>query len=157
MNIRIGLGFDSHVFEEGKPLYIGGLRIEYPKGLKGHSDGDVLLHAITDAILGALGEPDIGQLFSDRDPRWRGASSEIFLKEALYRLKKRGYKVVNLDCTLVLDEPKIAPYKEAILENLSKLMDVSKDSISIKGKRREGFCMEEGVACFCVILIAHES
>ncbi|RME08933.1 MAG: 2-C-methyl-D-erythritol 2,4-cyclodiphosphate synthase, partial [Aquificota bacterium] len=107
MNIRIGLGFDSHGFEEGKPLKLGGVRIEFPKGLKGHSDGDVLLHAITDAILGALGEPDIGQLFPDTDPRWKDADSVLFLQEALRRMKARGYRIVNLDCLFIADQPRI--------------------------------------------------
>ena len=153
MNLRIGLGFDSHEFEEGKPLYLGGVRIDFPHGLKGHSDGDVLLHAITDAILGAFGEPDIGELFSDKDKRWRGARSEVFLEEALRRMRQRGYEVVNLDCVLIADEPKISPHKEAIRENISRLLGVSGDRISLKGKRREGFCEAKGMACMCVVLL----
>jgi len=139
MKLRIGLGFDSHAFEEGKPLKLGGLLIDFPKGLRGHSDGDALLHAITDALLGAIGEPDIGELFSDKDPRWKGVSSEVFLNEALRRAKEKGYKILNIDCVIVADEPRIAPYKEAIKDNLSRLLGIPKDSISIKGKSREGF------------------
>ena len=153
MNLRIGLGFDSHEFEEGKPLYLGGVRIDFPHGLKGHSDGDVLLHAITDAILGALGEPDIGELFSDKDERWRGVRSEVFLEEALRRMRQRRYEVVNLDCVLIADEPKISPHKEAVRENLSRLLGVPEDRISLKGKRREGFCEAKGMACMCVVLL----
>ncbi len=153
MNLRIGLGFDSHEFEEGKPLYLGGVRIDFPHGLKGHSDGDVLLHAITDAILGALGEPDIGELFSDKDKRWRGARSGVFLEEALRRMRDQGYDVVNLDCVLIADEPKISPYKGIIRENLSKLLGVPEDRISLKGKRKEGFCESKGMACMCVVLL----
>ncbi len=153
MNLRIGLGFDSHEFEEGKPLYLGGVRIDFPHGLKGHSDGDVLLHAITDAILGALGEPDIGELFSDKDERWRGVRSEVFLEEALRRMRERGYEVVNLDCVLIADEPKISPHKEAVRENLSRLLGAPEDRISLKGKRREGFCEAKGMACICVVLL----
>lgn len=156
MKLRIGLGFDSHAFEEGKPLKLGGLLIDFPKGLRGHSDGDALLHAITDALLGAIGEPDIGELFSDKDPRWKGANSEVFLKEVLRRVKEKGYRVLNLDCVIVADEPRIAPYKEAIKESLSRLLGIPKDSISIKGKSQEGFCKEEGLACFCTILLIHE-
>ncbi|HAV40526.1 MAG TPA: 2-C-methyl-D-erythritol 2,4-cyclodiphosphate synthase [Aquificaceae bacterium] len=156
MKLRIGLGFDSHAFEEGKPLKLGGLLIDFPKGLRGHSDGDALLHAITDALLGAIGEPDIGELFSDKDPRWKGVSSEVFLNEALRRAKEKGYKILNIDCVIVADEPKIAPHKEAIKESLSRLLDLPKDSISIKGKSQEGFCKEEGLACFCTILLIHE-
>ncbi len=156
MTFRIGLGFDAHEFEEGKPLYLGGILIKHHEGLKGHSDGDVLLHAITDALLSAIGEPDIGELFSDKDIRWKNASSEIFLKEALKRAKEKGYSIVNLDCVLVLDSPKISPLKSAIVENLSKIMQVDKSCISIKGKTREGFCKEKGVVCYCVILLSHE-
>lgn len=156
MNIRIGLGFDSHAFEKGKPLKLGGLEIDFPLGLKGHSDADVLLHAITDAILGALGEPDIGQLFSDKDPKWKGADSRLFLQEALKRMKDKGYRISNLDCVLIADQPKIAPHKDAIRKSLSELIRVPLEYISIKGKSREGFCKDDGIACFCTILLIHE-
>ncbi len=157
MNIRIGLGFDSHEFEEGKPLIIGGVQIDFPYGLKGHSDGDVLLHAITDAILGALGEPDIGELFSDKDNRWKLAPSEIFLKEAIRRMEEKGYEIINLDCVLIADRPKIAPYKPNIKRKLSELLSISEGNISIKGKRREGFCEAEGIACICTVLLGRVS
>ncbi len=150
---RTGLGFDSHEFEEGKPLYIGGVRIDFPLGLRGHSDGDVLLHAVTDAILGALGEPDIGELFSDRDERWKGAPSELFLREALERMREKGYELINLDCVLIADKPKIAPYKGKIKGKLSELTGLPLERISIKGKRREGFCEVEGIACMCTVLL----
>ena len=153
MNVKVGLGFDSHEFEEGKTLYLGGLKIDFPYGLRGHSDGDVLLHAITDAILGALGEPDIGELFSDKDDRWKGASSRLFLEEALRRMRDKGYEIFNLDCVLIADEPKVTPYKSAIKESLSKLLGIPSESISIKGKRREGFCEAKGMACMCVVLL----
>ncbi len=156
MKIRLGLGFDAHEFEEGKPLKLGGVTIEFPMGLKGHSDGDVILHAITDALLGALGEPDIGQLFSDKDPRWKGADSSIFLQEAVRRMKDKGYRLVNLDCLIITDKPKIAPYKETIKNRLSELLATAPENISLKGKSREGFCKEEGIACFCTILLIHE-
>jgi len=156
MNIRIGLGFDSHVFEKGKPLRLGGVVIDFPLGLKGHSDADVLLHAITDAILGALGEPDIGQIFPDKDPRWKNADSRVFLQEALSRMRQKGYCLINLDCVIVVDKPKIAPYKEAIRDSLSGLLGIARENISIKGKTREGFCKEDGIACFCTILLIHE-
>lgn len=156
MNLRIGIGFDSHEFQEGKPLILGGVRIEFPKGLKGHSDGDALLHAITDALLGALGEPDIGELFPDKDPRWKDADSKVFLLEALRRMEQRGYRIVNLDCVIVADQPRISPYKESIRKSLSELLRVPQESISIKGKSREGFCMDDGLACLCTILLIYE-
>jgi len=150
---RIGFGFDSHDFEEGKPLVLGGVLIDFPKGLKGHSDGDVLLHALTDALLSAVGEEDIGQLFSDKDPRWKSAQSSLFLKSALEKVSKKGYVIVNVDCTLIADEPKIAPIKNRIIQNLSLLLGIEQERISVKGKTREGFCQSEGIACFCVVLL----
>jgi 2-C-methyl-D-erythritol 2,4-cyclodiphosphate synthase (EC 4.6.1.12) len=150
---RVGFGFDAHPFEEGKPLILAGVCVDFPKGLKGHSDGDVVLHSITDALLSAIGEQDIGQLFPDTDPRWKNASSVIFLKTALEKLHEKGYRIVNVDCTLVADQPKIAPIKERLIENLAKLLGVEMDQVSLKGKRREGFCQEEGIACFCVVLL----
>ena len=153
MDLRIGFGFDSHEFIEGKKLLLGGVEIPFGYGLKGHSDGDALLHAITDAILGALGEKDIGEIFKDSDPRWKDADSEIFLREALRIMKEKGFKIVNLDCVIVTDKPKIAPYKEKIREKLSGLLEVPKDRISIKGKRREGFCEGNGLVCMCTLLM----
>ncbi len=151
----VGLGFDSHAFEDGKALYLGGVRIDYPKGLKGHSDADVLLHAITDAILSALGEPDIGELFPDTDPRYRDAPSVIFLEEALRRMREKKYSILNVDCTLIADEPRIKNYKPSIRQNLARLLGVDYERVNVKGKRREGFCEGVGIACFCVVLLKH--
>jgi len=150
---RIGFGFDSHSFEEGKPLMLGGVLVDFPKGLKGHSDGDVLLHALTDALLSAVGEEDIGQLFSDKDPRWKNAPSSLFLKSALERIAKKGYRILNVDCTILADEPKVAPIKEKIIKNLSSLLGVEPSQVSVKGKTKEGFCKEDGIACFCIVLL----
>src|ERR1700752_1842634 len=105
--MKIGYGWDSHEFKRGIPLKIGGVTLPHSKGLGGHSDGDVLLHALTDALLGAVAAPDIGSLFSPSDPRWKGADSAVFLREALKRVRAAGYRVVNLDSTLILTEPKI--------------------------------------------------
>ncbi len=153
-DIRIGLGFDSHEFEEGKEMLLGGVRIDSPYGLRGHSDADALLHALTDALLGAVGEEDIGSLFKDTDPRWRGASSEIFLSEALRRVSSKGYRIINIDCVVIADRPKIAPYREKIRDNLSRLLGIGKERISVKGKRQEGFCRADGLACICSVLLA---
>src|SRR5438477_1116706 len=108
--MRIGYGWDSHEFKAGVPLKIGGVDIEHPKGLGGHSDGDALLHAITDALLGAVAAPDIGTLFSPSDPQWKGADSAVFLSESLQRIEEAGYRIVNLDSTLILSQPKIGPH-----------------------------------------------
>ncbi len=151
--MRVGLGFDSHEFERGKPLVLGGVRIDFPEGLKGHSDGDALLHSVTDAILGALGEPDIGELFSDKDPKWKGASSVLFLTEALRRMKEKGYIINNLDCVIITDKLKISPIKSKLRGNLSSLLGISEDRVSIKGKRREGLGKENSLTCLCVVLL----
>src|SRR5579862_3652491 len=121
-HLRIGYGWDSHEFKAGVPLKIGGIEIPHPKGLGGHSDGDVLLHAITDALLGAVAAPDIGTLFSPSDPQWKGADSAVFLEEALRRVKDAGYEIANLDSTLILAQPKIGPHANKIREHLSKLL-----------------------------------
>ncbi|SHK46740.1 2-C-methyl-D-erythritol 2,4-cyclodiphosphate synthase [Thermocrinis minervae] len=154
--VRIGLGFDSHPFQEGRRLLLGGVDIPSPEGLKGHSDADPLLHAITDAILGAIGEKDIGELFPNTDPRWKDAPSQLFLEKALSLAREKGFRVVNLDCVIVADRPKISPYKDTIRENLSRLLGVKKENISIKGKTREGFCPDNGIACMCVVLLEDE-
>ncbi len=153
MEVRVGLGFDSHEFEEGKTLFLGGVKIEGHRGLKGHSDGDALLHAITDALLGAVGEGDIGEIFSDEDLRWKGASSRVFLEEALKRVREKGFEVVNVDCIIVADSPKISPIKGAIRERIASLMGISPERVSVKGKRREGFSREEGISCICTVLL----
>jgi len=153
MKFRTGLGFDAHEFEEGKPLFLGGVRIDSPFGLRGHSDGDALLHALTDAVLGALGEPDIGSLFSDTEERWKNASSEIFLREALRRMREKGYSLVNVDCVVVADKPKVAEHRRSIRESLSRLLGLPEENISVKGKRREGFSREEGLLCICTVLL----
>ncbi len=152
----IGFGFDSHEFEENKPLYLGGVYIPYKKGLKGHSDGDALIHAITDAILSALGEPDIGELFPDSDPRWKNVPSMVFLEEAIKRMRSKKFTIVNLDCTVVTNEPKIKDYKTQIKENLSSLLGIDYSKVNVKGKTREGFCKGEGLVCYCVVLLKHE-
>ncbi len=112
--MRIGYGWDSHEFKPGIPLKIGGVSLPHDKGLGGHSDGDVLLHAITDALLGAIAGPDIGALFPPSDPKWKNADSAVFLREALRRVETAGYELVNLDSTLILSAPKIGPHAEAI-------------------------------------------
>src|ERR1700693_886151 len=117
--MRIGFGWDSHEFKPGIPLKIGGVTLTHPKGLGGHSDGDVLLHALTDALLGAVAAPDIGSLFPPSDPKWKGADSAVFLREALKRVQAAGYAVVNVDSTLILAAPKIGPHAAAIREHVA--------------------------------------
>jgi 2-C-methyl-D-erythritol 2,4-cyclodiphosphate synthase len=150
---RIGYGWDSHEFKLGVPLKIGGIEIPYPKGLGGHSDGDVLLHAITDALLGAIAAPDIGTLFSPSDPRWKGADSAVFLFEGLNRVKFAGYVIVNVDSTLILAQPKIGPHADAIRRNLSKLLEINGKDIGIKAKTPEGMGTENAAIAHAVVML----
>ena len=140
---RIGHGYDLHRLEPvapsgaGRPFVLGGLRIDHDRGPVGHSDGDALLHAVTDAILGALAEPDIGQLFSDRDPKWDGADRTIFLAEAVRRMQARGLRLGNLDATVICERPKIGPVKDAMRARLAELLGADLGAINIKGKTHE--------------------
>jgi len=151
--MKIGYGWDSHEFKRGVPLKIGGIDIPHAKGLGGHSDGDVLLHAITDALLGAIAAPDIGTLFSPSDRRWKGADSKLFLSEALSRVKAAGYKIVNVDSTLILAAPKIGPHASAIRERISQLTAVPTDCIGIKAKTPEGMGTENAAIAHAVVLL----
>jgi 2-C-methyl-D-erythritol 2,4-cyclodiphosphate synthase len=125
--MRIGYGFDSHEFKPGIPLKIGGIVLAHDKGLGGHSDGDVLLHAVTDALLGAVAAPDIGALFPPSDPKWKGMDSAVFLLEALKRVSDAGYSVANIDASLILAAPKIGPHAGAIRERVAELLGVHGD------------------------------
>jgi len=152
-NIRIGYGWDSHEFKAGVPLKIGGIALEYPKGLGGHSDGDVLLHAITDALLGGVAAPDIGTLFSPSDPQWKGADSAVFLEEALRRVKDAGYEIANLDSTLILAQPKIGPHAARIRQHLSKLLGIAPEQIGIKAKTPEGMGTDNAAIAHAAVLL----
>lgn len=134
---RVGHGFDLHRLEPGYPLIIGGVNIPHDRGCEAHSDGDVLLHCIVDAILGALGLPDIGQLFPDTDPKWKGAASSVFIKEAVGRMEEAGYAIGNLDATIIAQRPKLSPHKPAILANLVELLGVHPSVLNIKAKTHE--------------------
>ncbi len=150
---RIGYGFDSHAFRPGIPLKIGGVALAHDKGLGGHSDGDVLLHAITDALLGAVAAPDIGALFPPSDPKWKGADSVVFLREALKRVRSAGYRVANLDATLILAAPKIGPYAAKIRTRVAQLLGVRADCIGLKAKTPEGLNLENAALAHVVVLI----
>ncbi|KAF8082870.1 hypothetical protein N665_0804s0017 [Sinapis alba] len=134
---RVGHGFDLHRLEPGYPLIIGGIDIPHDRGCEAHSDGDVLLHCVVDAILGALGLPDIGQIFPDSDPKWKGAASSLFIQEAVRLMDEAGYEIGNLDATLILQRPKISPHKETIRSNLSKLLGADPSVVNLKAKTHE--------------------
>jgi len=153
VDIRVGLGFDSHGFEEGKELFLGGLKIKGYPGFKAHSDGDVILHALTDAILGAIGEGDIGQHFSDRDPRWKDSPSEVFLKKALDLMRGKGFELINADIVYVADIPRIADYRDRMKERLQEISGVEADRFNIKGKTMEGIGEIGGAFCIASVLL----
>jgi 2-C-methyl-D-erythritol 2,4-cyclodiphosphate synthase len=157
MTIRVGFGFDSHRFGDSGPLKLGGVDIAFDKHLVGHSDGDAVAHAITDAILGAIGAGDIGALFSDRDPANRGRDSLEMLSVAVGRVRDAGYAVHQVDVTVVAEAPRIAPYREAMQTELARVLCVRPSSVSIKGKTNEGMGWigrGEGIACLAVATLA---
>ena len=153
METRIGFGYDSHVFKAGVPLRIGGLTLDHPEGLAGHSDGDVLLHAITDALLGAVAAGDIGSFFPPGDPRWKDADSAIFLNLAMEELQHAGYRVINIDTTLILAAPKIGPVSGEMRARVADLLNVDIDQVSVKAKTPEGLGLDNVAQCHAVALV----
>ena len=153
MSMRIGYGWDSHAFKPGVPLRIGGVAIEHPEGLAGHSDGDVLLHAITDALLGAVSAGDIGSFFPPGDPRWKDADSAIFLNLAIEEIQNAGYRIVNVDTTLVLAAPKIGPIANELRERVADLLDVEPNAVGIKAKTPEGLNADHVAQAHAVVLL----
>jgi len=156
MKIRVGMGFDVHQLEEGKDFWLGGIKLESEKGAVGHSDADVLIHAICDALLGAANLRDIGFHFSNKDPRWKGKDSKFFLEEVTRMLHEKDWKVGNVDCTLVLENPKINPHIPKMKSVLAPLMKISEGDVSIKATTNEtiGYVgREEGVNAYAVALI----
>jgi 2-C-methyl-D-erythritol 2,4-cyclodiphosphate synthase len=151
--MRIGYGFDSHEFRPGISLKIGGITLPHDKGLGGHSDGDVLLHAITDALLGAIAAPDIGALFPPSDPKWKGADSVIFLREALKRVRNAGYSVANLDASLILAAPKIGPHSATIRARVAELLGLPGDCVGLKAKTPEGLNLDHAAIAHVVVLL----
>ncbi|MDD7035360.1 MAG: 2-C-methyl-D-erythritol 2,4-cyclodiphosphate synthase [Firmicutes bacterium] len=156
MENRIGTGFDVHAFEEGRRLVLGGVEIPYNRGLKGHSDADVLIHALMDALLGAAGLGDIGEHFPDSDPAYKGISSMVLLEKVKELLDESLYMVANADITLIAQKPKIGPYKEQMRDNIARVLGVDRDRINVKGTTTEGLGFtgrEEGIACEAVASI----
>jgi len=153
---RVGLGYDVHPLEEGIPLILGGVKIQHPLGLSGHSDADVICHSITDALLGAANIGDIGEHFPDTDERYKGISSLELLTESILLLKKNGWEVVNVDVSVVAEEPKINPYKKEMRDNISNAMNCSVNSVSIKATTNEKLGTigrGEGIAVFSVAML----
>ena len=149
MDLRLGNGFDVHAFCDGDGVWLCGVQLPHPRGLLGHSDADVGMHALTDAIYGALAEGDIGQHFPPSDPQWKGAASHIFLRHAMERVAARGFTLSNCDVTLICERPKIGPHSDAMRAALAQIMGVEVDRISVKATTSErlGFTgREEGIA-----------
>jgi 2-C-methyl-D-erythritol 2,4-cyclodiphosphate synthase len=156
LSIRVGSGHDTHRLAEGRPLILGGVRLDHPRGLAGHSDADVVLHAVTDALLGAAGLGDIGDLYPDTDDRWKDTDSRLFLAETLARLNSAGWHVVNLDVTIFAQEPKLGPVKGRIRDALADLLGVPADAVNVKAKTGEKvghIGRAEAIGCHAVVLI----
>ena len=154
--LRIGHGYDVHRLTENRRLIIGGVEIPYEKGLLGHSDADVLLHAISDALLGAAALGDIGCLFPDNDEKYKGADSLVLLKEVVKVLKNKGYRIVNIDSTLIAQKPKMRPYIDEMIKNIAEACEISADSVSVKATTEEGMGFTgsgDGMAAHAVCLI----
>jgi 2-C-methyl-D-erythritol 2,4-cyclodiphosphate synthase len=151
--MRIGYGWDSHEFKPGIPCKIGGVELPHDKGLAGHSDGDVLLHALTDALLGAVAAGDIGTYFPPSDAKWKGANSVVFLEEAMRHIEGAGYRVVNVDTTLILSEPKIVPHAKRIQARVAELLKVTPGDVGIKAKTPEGMGTDHAAIAHAVVLI----
>lgn len=159
MKYRTGIGYDVHQLKDGLPFYLGGVRVEHSKGAVGHSDADVLIHAICDALLGAANLGDIGKHFPDTDPKYKGIDSKILLKETYNLLINKGYAIENIDTVLCLQKPKVAPYLPLMRETLRNVLGIDEDDISIKATTTEhlGFeGREEGVSALATVLIKKE-
>jgi 2-C-methyl-D-erythritol 2,4-cyclodiphosphate synthase len=154
--MRVGSGHDTHRLEEGRPLVLGGVRVPHPRGLAGHSDADVVLHAVTDALLGAAGLGDIGDLFPDTDPAYKDAGSSRFVAEAVRRLNQNGWRPVNLDVTIFAQEPKLGPIKGRIRDNVAALLGLPPDAVNVKAKTGElvgHIGRGEAIGCTATVLI----
>ncbi|MGI6230505.1 MAG: 2-C-methyl-D-erythritol 2,4-cyclodiphosphate synthase [Tractidigestivibacter sp.] len=154
--LRVGHGYDVHAFCEGRPLILGGVNVPSERGLDGHSDADVLVHALMDAILGAMRAGDIGQLFPDTDPAYEGADSLVLLSEVMMLARERGYQLVDADCTIAAQEPRLAPYREQMRQNMAKAMGVPVESVGVKATTTEhlGFVgRKEGIEAWSVALM----
>lgn len=159
MNLRVGTGFDLHRLVAGRRCVLGGVEIDHERGPLGHSDGDAVLHALSDALLGAAGLDDLGTLYPDSDPRWKGADSATLLADVLTRLTAAGWRVVNADVVVATEGPRIAPHRAAMRARMAQLLGVAPDAVNVKGKSLEGLgalARGAGVAVQAVCLIARE-
>jgi 2-C-methyl-D-erythritol 2,4-cyclodiphosphate synthase len=157
---RVGIGFDAHPFTEGRALKLGGVVLPHPLGLKGHSDGDALLHAVADAVLGAAGLGSLGEQFPDEDPSWKGADSAGFVTRARELAAERGFEVGNLDAVVIAEAPKLAPHAAGIRRRLADLLGIPADAVSVRGTSSNGLGFAgrgEGIAVMAVVLLNRKS
>ena len=150
------MGFDVHRLVKGRPLVLGGVRLAFPKGLLGHSDSDAILHALCDALLGAVGEGDIGVHFPDSDPQWKDASSKIFVKKASQLVAQRGWGIVNVDLTVLAQAPKIGPHRKAIQQSVAKILKVPSERVNLKAKSMQGIGpigAQEAIGAYAAVLL----
>ncbi len=153
---RVGTGYDLHRMAAGRPLLLGGVRIDHNRGLSGHSDADVVLHALCDALLGAAGLGDIGELFPDSDPAYRDADSRVFVREVRARVQAAGYQLVNVDVVIHAEQPKLSPHKQQIKESLAALLGLSPDAVGVKATTNEGLDAVgrgEAIGCWATVLL----
>jgi 2-C-methyl-D-erythritol 2,4-cyclodiphosphate synthase len=156
MGTRIGIGYDVHRLVPGRPLKLGGVTISCERGLLGHSDADAVLHALCDALLGAVGQPDIGEFFPDSDARWKDADSRRFVEEALHRVSNAGYSVANVDLVIHAQQPRLGPHKEQIRAAVAQLVGVPRDAVGVKATTNEGLDAigrGEAIACWAAVLL----
>ena len=152
--MRVGIGYDIHRFDGKRPLKLGGVTIPFSRGLLGHSDADVLLHALADALLGAIGAPDLGEQFPSGNPRYRNADSRMFVQHAYRQVRRRGLSVGNVDATVIADAPKLTAHKARMRDAISRLLGVSAERVSVKAKTTEGFAPGKGgIAAHAVVLL----
>ena len=152
--MRVGIGYDIHRFNGKRPLRLGGVRIPFQRGLSGHSDADVLLHAVADALLGAIGAPDLGEQFPPGDARYRNADSRTFVSAAYAKVRRQGWSIGNVDTTVVADEPKLGAYKAQMRRAISRLLGVDATRVSVKAKTTEAFCPGKGgIAAHAVVFL----
>lgn len=158
LKIRSGIGYDIHKLVEGAGLYIGGIKVADQLEFVAHSDGDVLIHAVIDSLLGAIGEDDIGQKFPDTDPKYKDIDSKILLSETVRLLQRHEFEIINIDCVIVAEQPKLSGHKQAIREQLASLLNIPFDAINVKAKTKEKIETDavgrgEAIECFCVSMV----
>ena len=158
LKIRSGIGYDIHRVDKGTGLHIGGVQVAPDLGFIAHSDGDVLIHALIDSLLGAVGEPDIGEMFPDSDPAYKNISSQILLKKTLNLLRQKHVEIINIDCVLIAQRPRISPFKEAIIRNVAGILNIPITDFNVKSKTHEALDSVgrgEGIECYCISMVRY--